>query len=146
MSEPPTPEPDPPRSPFWRFVTAVLARLRGRPEPAPKSGRERRRVPRLAAPPGVRAAVHLEAPDEGTDVALGLIDVSEDGAGLRLRTPVRPGEETYLALYPPGGVDLVLVRRRAAVVWCRPESGNSFRAGVRFTSRLTPDDLRVLAN
>jgi hypothetical protein len=94
----------------------------------------------------VRASVHLEAPDEGTDVALGLVDVSEDGAGLRLRTPVRPGEETFLALYPPGEVDLVLVRRRAAVVWCRPESANTFRAGVRFTSRLTPDEWHVLAN
>jgi PilZ domain len=145
MPGPPTPDPGPPRSPFRRFVTAVLARLRGRPA-GPKPGRDRRRVPRLPVPPGVRATVHLEAPDEGTDVALGLIDVSEDGAGLRLRTPVRPGEETYLALYPPGGVDLVLVRRRAAVVWCRPESGSSFRAGVRFTSRLTPDDLHVLAN
>jgi hypothetical protein len=94
----------------------------------------------------VRAAVYLEATDPGSDVALGLIDVSQDGAGLRLRTPLRPGEETYLDLYPPGGIDLVLVRRRAAVVWCRPESGSSFRAGVRFTSQLTAEDLRVLAN
>jgi hypothetical protein len=94
----------------------------------------------------VRAAVYLEATDPGTDVALSLVDVSQDGAGLRLRTPVRPGEETYLDLYPPGGVDLVLVRRRAAVVWCRPEAGTAFRAGVRFTSQLTAEDLRVLAN
>jgi hypothetical protein len=143
MPDATAPDPGPPQSAVRRFLVALWARLRRRPGPPV---RERRRVPRLPAPPGVRAAVHLEAPEEGTDVALGLIDVSEDGAGLRLRAPVRPGEETYLALYPPGGVDLVLVRRRAAVVWCRPEAGNTFRAGVRFISRLTADDWRVLAN
>ena len=145
MPTPSKPDPGRPHSAFRRFLAAVAGWLTGRGG-SQRLLRERRRVPRLPAPPGVRAAVYLEATDPGTDVALSLIDVSQDGAGLRLRTPVRPGEETYLDLYPPGGVDLVLVRRRAAVVWCRPDAGTSCRAGVRFTSQLTVEDLQVLAN
>src|SRR4051812_1583015 len=113
MPEPSRPDPGPPRSAFRRFLASLTGWLTGR-SPSGRPPSERRRVPRFPAPPGVRAAVYLEATDPGSDVALGLIDVSQDGAGLRLRTPLRPGEETYLDLYPPGAVDLVLVRRRAA--------------------------------
>jgi hypothetical protein len=144
---PPTPDPDPgpKQSAYRRFVATVLAYAR-RPEPTaarPSIG-ERRRTPRLAAPPGTSAAVHLGAPGAGTDVALGLVDISENGAGVRLRTPVRPGEGAFVALWPPGQANSI--RRHGSVIWCRPSIGGTFRAGVQFSRGLTADDLRVFAN
>jgi PilZ domain len=141
---PPPPSPGHRPSAYRRFVAAVLARALGGPAGlAPTIRAERRRVPRRPAPPAVRATVRLGAPDEAPDVALGLVDFSEDGAGLRLWTAVRPGEDTYLDLCPPG---VGPIRRRAAVVWCQPVGTGSFRAGVRFREQLTTEDLRVLVH
>jgi PilZ domain len=139
------PDPGPHQSAYRRLVATVLAYARGgTTSTMPPAQPERRRVPRLPAPPTARAMVRLGDPDTGTDVALGLVDVSEDGAGLRLRTAVRPGEVTYLALTPPDGT--ALIRRRAAVVWCQSMGTGSFRAGVRFRRRLSAEDLRVLVH
>jgi hypothetical protein len=141
----PAPDPGPTHSAFRRFVATLLAQALGRaegPDPVPQT--ERRRATRRPAPPGARAVVHLGTAGPSTDVALGLVDVSEDGAGLRLRTPVRPGESAHLALWSPDRSEPI--RRWAAVVWCRPAPGGSFRAGVTFRRPLSPDDLQLLAH
>ena len=140
---PTAPDPGPHPSAYRRFVSAVLSRALAGPAGPHRTARtERRRVPRLPAPLAARASVYLGNPDAGTDVALSLVDVSEDGAGLRLRTAVRPGEDAYLDLCPGSGTGAI--RREAAVVWGRPVGPGSFRAGVRFRERLTAEDLRVL--
>jgi hypothetical protein len=79
----------------------------------------------------------------GPDLAVELMDVSQEGARIRLKAPVAPGEQVEVALWPPGGSRSL--RGPAVVRWCRPAADGSAQAGVRFRTRMTLNDLSKLA-
>jgi PilZ domain len=113
------------------------------PPPTLDPDLERRRRPRRAARPWAKAELRLGQTDLGPDLGLALLDVSEDGARIRLRLTVQPGDAAEVVLWPPG--ETAPVRRRARVVWCRPGIQGSFLAGVRLAEPLTAEELNALA-
>ena len=79
----------------------------------------------------------------GVDVAVGLVDVSEDGLGVRLKVAVTPGEETEIILTSPG--TRKAYKLLGEVRWCRDAGDGTFLAGVRLRRRLAYVDLSDLA-
>jgi hypothetical protein len=76
------------------------------------------------------------------NLALGLVDLIAEGAGLLLAGPVRVGDELALRLDAPGpGGPL---ERTAAVAWVVPAAGGLTCAGVRFDRPLAAADLARL--
>ena len=117
-----------------RFVTAEDGEL-----PAPDSkiadppadhriGRRKQVTRRMAL------VVRLGTLGLGPDIACGLVDVAEDGLGVRLKQSVATGQEVTIELSAPG----VSKPQRflAEVRWCRPGEDGTFRAGVRLRRRL----------
>jgi hypothetical protein len=80
----------------------------------------------------------------GPDLGLALSDVSAEGLRVRLRGPVRAGEEAEVTLHPPD-TDAV-IRTRGRIIWCRPAGGWAFLAGVRLRRRLTTDEMGMVVN
>jgi len=113
------------------------------PGPALDPHLERRRSARRAARPWAKAELRLGLGELGPDLGLALLDVSEDGARVRVRIAIEPGVEAEVVLWPPGAT--VPVRRRARVAWCRPGIQGTFLVGVRLAEPLTEDELRDLA-
>lgn len=110
-------------------------------EPAAAPGKERRGGSRRPAKPGVRAEIRRGCLGMGPDVGLALLDASADGLRVRLREPVRAGEETEIHLHPPDGP---AIQTRGRIIWCRPAGGWAFLAGVRLRRRLTAEEVVVL--
>jgi hypothetical protein len=92
---------------------------------------------------GVRTEVRRESPPDMADLGLGLIDVSADGACVRLTAPVERGEEVRVRLRRRGSKKAVEII--AETRWCRPEGGGVYVAGLRLRRRLTPAELTQLA-
>ena len=113
------------------------------PTPAAEPAPERRSGPRRKARHGTRAELRRGRMGMGPDLAIGVVDISQDGARVRLKAAVCPGEQVEVALWPPGG--LRSVRGPAVVCWCRPAADGTAQAGVRFRQRLTANDLNKLA-
>lgn len=105
---------------------------------------ERRRSGRRAARPWVKAELRVGgAADLGPDLGLGLLDVSEDGARVRVRAAVQPAGAVEVVLWPLGMTEPI--RRRAQVAWCRPGIQGTFLVGLRLAEPLTAEELRALA-
>jgi PilZ domain len=98
---------------------------------------------RWLARSSVRAEVRRPGPPAGPDLGAGLIDVSTDGACVRLTAPVAVGEAIRVRLRRRGARTAVEVP--ADVRWCRPEGGGVFLAGIRLKRPLTPVELALLA-
>jgi hypothetical protein len=111
------------------------------PAPAPVARAERRAAQRRPARPGSRAEVRRGNLGMGPDLAVGLVDVSEGGAQVRLTCPLLPGEQIQIALWPPRGIRSV--RMPATVCWCRT-TGGVVLAGVRLRERISPRDVAKL--
>jgi PilZ domain len=103
---------------------------------------ERRALARRPARRGARAELRRGLMGMGPDLALALMDVSLEGARVKLKVAVCPGEQVEVALWPPGG--LRSARGQAVVCWCRPAPDGTAQAGVRFRQRLTANDLSKL--
>jgi hypothetical protein len=86
-----------------------------------------------------KVACYRGAMDVGNNLALALVEVSEEGARLAVRDELPPRQEVTLVLQGQG--HLRPVRVTAAVVWCRAEGDGRFLAGVRFDRRLAYSDL-----
>jgi hypothetical protein len=71
----------------------------------------------------------------GPNLAVALIDISEDGLGVRLKASLAAGDEVSVELSAPG------VRKSLKMVgdirWCREVGDGTFAAGVRLRRRLT---------
>ncbi len=86
--------------------------------------RARVRVPRSDQP---EIRITLETASGVSQVFLAhLVDVSEGGLGIQLRTALARGAVVSLQANPP------LRSSRARVCWCRPDFGSLFRAGLAF--------------
>ena len=72
----------------------------------------------------------------GPDLAVGIVDVTEDRLKVRLTAPVPVGDELEADLTPPGNGKVM--RLRGVVAACRPSrDGKSSVAKVRLRHRLT---------
>lgn len=98
---------------------------------------------RRPARPGARIEARRGAPGVGPDLADALVDVCEDGIGVRLTAQVLSGEELELGLRRPRGGRAVVVR--GTVRWCRPTSGGHYQAGIKFARPLTAAEVNDLA-
>jgi hypothetical protein len=119
------------------------------PEPAvvlpvaPAPGRNKRLVPRRRPRAGIKVEVRRGGSGLGPHFGVALIDLSEDGLGLRLRSSSRPGDE----------VEVLLVRAwnskplklLAEVRWCRKDRDGTFLSGVRLRRRLGRKEFLDLA-
>jgi hypothetical protein len=126
----------------WPECCGRVMRPAAEPEPELGEPVERRAGLRRPAKPGSRAEVRRGSLGMGPDLAVGLVDVSEGGAQVRLSCPLIPGEQIQIALWPPRGVRSV--RLPATVCWCRTDPGGAVRAGVRLRERLSPRDVSKL--
>jgi hypothetical protein len=108
-------------------------------EAAPRNNRLGRR---RAAKAGGVAELRLGALGLGPDLGAGLVDVSDDGACVRVKAAVAQGAQVELKLAGPGRGKPVAIR--ATVCWCRPEGGR-FLVGVRLARRLTHSEMSELA-
>ena len=98
---------------------------------------------RRPARSGSRVEVRRGAAGLGPDLADALVDVCEDGIGVRLTAQVFSGEELALGLRRPGSGRGVIVR--GTVRWCRPASGGYYQAGIKFARPLTAAEVGELA-
>jgi hypothetical protein len=109
--------------------------------PLDRTQRERRLSRRLAAKDGAKAELRVGALGMGRDVAFGLVDVSQDGLCVRVKTRLDPGSEVEVKLTGPGlGKALAFV---ATVCWCRPIDGFHL-AGLKLNRRLTYREINDL--
>ncbi len=104
---------------------------------------ERRLTRRRPARGGARLEVRRGDLGLGPDVAAGLVDVSEDGIGLRVKVEAQVDDRVTVGLGRPGGGKLLVAQ--GLVRWCRPEPDGRFRVGLALRRRLTHADLMDLA-
>ena len=79
----------------------------------------------------------------GPDQALGLLNVSEDGLGARLKVAVAVGEEAEIVLTAPG--TRKAYKLLGEVRWCHDAADGTFHVGVRLRRRLAYAELSDLA-
>jgi hypothetical protein len=100
---------------------------------------EHRRIRRRPLKTGVAVSCRKGTLGLGPNLAVGLHNISEEGARLVLNAPAALREELEVSLTPPGmGRALIFT---AVVYWCRqcPEGG--FWVGVKFRRRLNYSDI-----
>ena len=98
---------------------------------------------RRPARPGSRIEVRRGAAGLGPDLADTLVDVCEDGIGVRLTAQLFAGEDVEVGLRRPDSGKVLVVRGR--IRWCRPTSGGHYQAGVKFVRPLTAAEVSELA-
>jgi hypothetical protein len=107
--------------------------------PAAQPPRSNRRLGRRLPPhPSIQVVCRRGGQDEGDNLAISMLDVSEDGAGLFLAELVRPREELTLWLDLEGGTNPLKIT--VVVAWALPTTGGTCCVGVRFARRLSFDD------
>jgi hypothetical protein len=113
-------------------------------EPAPVvvPSRQDRLGRRWVARAGARAEVRRVGSARNPDLGAGLVDVSEDGACVRLTAPMESGEEVLVGLRPKGGRRGL--RLRAEIRWCRPVGGGLYLAGLRLSRQLAEAEIAHL--
>ena len=79
----------------------------------------------------------------GPNLAVGLLDVSEDGLGVRIKVAVEPGDEAEVVLTSPG--TRKAYKLLCEVRWCRDAGDGTFLAGMRLRRRLAYAELSDLA-
>jgi hypothetical protein len=110
------------------------------PPPTPRT--EQRLTRRRQARPGARVEYRRGLLGLGRDLAMALVDVSEDGLRLRLREQVKPGDEAELLISRPGGGKVM--KAEAEVRWCSAAGDGTFLTGVRLRRRLAYRELTDL--
>ena len=79
----------------------------------------------------------------GADLAVALVDVSDDGLCVHIKEAVAPGEEVEVVVCRPlGGKP---IKRTGRVAWCRPGWGRGFLAEVVIMKRFTQPQLNEVA-
>src|SRR5262245_60941625 len=108
-------------------------------DPPPVSRTEQRLTRRRQARSGAKVEYRRGSLRLGRDIAVSLVDLSEDGLRLRLTTEVKPGEEDELMISRPGGGKAMTTG--AEVRWCTAAGDGTFLVGVRFRRRVAYRDL-----
>jgi hypothetical protein len=100
-----------------------------------------RRFPRRSASAHVKITCHKKGiPGVGPNLIAVVLDLSEAGARLLVRTPLEVGEEVVLGLERPSRQ--TPVTRPGKIVWSFPITDHSYAAGVWLEEHLDSDDIR----
>jgi hypothetical protein len=110
--------------------------------PSSPPEKNRRTSPRRSGKGGVQVACRMNALGLGPNVAVALLDVSDAGARLTVRTPLLPGQEVEVELCGIGRGRPVKIL--AEVMWCVASTATEFQVGLRFRRYLTYQDLQEL--
>jgi hypothetical protein len=105
---------------------------------APRT-RSRRRTPNGSS----RVVCRRGSLGLGTNLALGILDVSETGIRLRVREALEPRQEIEVSLEGAGHVRPLVLR--AEVIWCAATADGFYCMGAQFQRRLSHADLQILA-
>lgn len=95
---------------------------------------DHRRLRRKPAKRGTGVSCRKGTLGLGKDLAVAVLDVSEEGARLLVKEEVAVGVEVEITLIGVGVNKRVV--RVGVVVWCKPESTN-FSIGVKFRDRMS---------
>lgn len=79
----------------------------------------------------------------GPNIGIALIDISEEGLGVHLKTPVKPGDAVEVDLSFP--VASKTWKLFGDVCWCNPGRFGTFVAGIRLRRRLTHHEVSEFA-
>jgi hypothetical protein len=110
-----------------------------RPSPPPRNRRLSRRI---VVRRTITIVCRRGSMDLGKDIALKMLDISEDGVRLLLREAIKPNEEVCLTL---SSIALVRpLKRLGNVAWAVASADGTFCAGVRLQKRLPYADLSRL--
>jgi hypothetical protein len=106
-------------------------------EQTPKPAAANRRiVRRRTLKKGVAISVRKGQMGLGPNLAVGGVEVSDDGVQLRVKAELQKGDEIEVGLTGIGRSRPMLLM--AEVCWCRPEEGKgTFLLGARLRHRLT---------
>jgi|SRR5262245_11103364 len=105
--------------------------------PSLETRQPRRKKPRR----GVGASVHQGTLGLGPELATGLLYLTSDGACVRLRAPLRPGEEAEVVFVEENGHR---VREMTSVDWCADLGNGTHLGKFHFRQPLTYRDLADL--
>jgi hypothetical protein len=114
----------------------------GEETPVVVRSRQDRLGRRWVARAGARAEVRRVGSAKNPDLGAGLLDVSEEGACVRLTAPLETGEAVLIGLRPKGGRRAL--RLHAEVRWCRPVGGGLYLSGLRLSRSLEPAEIAHL--
>ncbi len=101
-----------------------------------------RGVPRYRAKRGIQVSCLRGSLGLGNDLAVGVLDLSELGIGLILKSAVDEGQELMVYLATPGGSRVRTIPAR--VIWCQPLPDGNFRVGAEFARRMPYGELTDL--
>jgi hypothetical protein len=104
---------------------------------SPRPGRRR------PARPGVVCQLRRRADGPASVLAVGLVDVSAHGLGVRLEALLPPGDPVEVTLSRPVMARPVVVLGQ--VRWCQPDAEGHHLAGVHLDRPLTPAEMDGLA-
>jgi hypothetical protein len=108
-----------------------------------ESSRPNRRTSRRRKPKGSTRVLCYRGPlGLGANVAVSVLDVSENGARLVVKEAFQRGEEMEVNL--EGLVHRRPIRKLAKVVWCMPTAKDRWSVGVQFEGHLRYTDLNDL--
>jgi len=110
---------------------------------SPPPVRNRRTSSRRPTRSGIRVSLRAGTLGLGPDLAAGLVDVSEDGVCVRVKTLLALDSEAEVILDKVGSSRPI--KMVAEVRWCQGDAAGGFRAGLRFRHRLPYKDLMELA-
>ena len=113
-------------------------------EPTDQPEKNRRTSRRRSAKRSAQVVCFANGLGLGPNVAVSLLDVSESGARIKVKTLLAPRQEVELDLCGIGhrrSVKLI-----SNVVWCEPATDGTFLVGVKFQRYLTYHDLQELGN
>jgi hypothetical protein len=108
----------------------------------PPTARNRRLNRRLSAQRRIKAECRRGSMDLGKNIAVAVLDVSEDGIRLVVREPLKDKEEVLLTLTTTA--DLRSLKRLGSVAWAVATADGTFCVGVRLHKRLSYADLSRL--
>jgi hypothetical protein len=126
---------DGPAAPAHAVPSPAATPLRPHPRVMADPTEEYRLCPRRPVTRRVGASCRRGTSGLGQDIGIDLADASEDGLGVRTRSPLAFGEEVTVELSRPGvSRPMVLV---GDVRWCEASADGTFLAGVRLRRRLS---------
>src|SRR4051812_17873007 len=111
-------------------------------EPQPTT-KNRRASPRRRPKSGAKVTCQKGSLGLGPNLALSVLDVSENGIRLVLKSPLPKGQDIEINLSVPGYPRPV--KLPAVIVWSVPEPDGTWRVGARFQKPLNYRDLLQIA-
>jgi hypothetical protein len=110
----------------------------------PASAVRNRRLNRRQVPKGsMKATCHRGPFGLGPNIAVAVLDISESGAQLVVKEPLKPGQAVEVGVVGLGR--LRPIKLPAVVVWCAAGADGNHLVGTRFERALSHADLLALA-